>query len=136
MSIKTILLRIFTWWNGVTWGTALYTRFRGVRVGEDEQGNVYYRTRDDSRRWVVYNGYAEGSRVPPGWHGWLHRRTDIPPGKEGYVPHPWEKPHLPNPTGSAQAIYPPGSLYRRKPVALAAAPHESWRPADAEGEAG
>ncbi len=49
----------------------------GELVGEDEQGNRYYRTKgrkiDPSlgfeRRWVVYNGYAEATRIPTAWHG-------------------------------------------------------------------
>ena len=31
------------------------------------------------RRWVVYHGVAEGSRVTPDWHGWLHHTFDEPP---------------------------------------------------------
>ena len=42
------------------------------------------RTTSDSydarkRRWVIYNGYAEASKVPPDWHGWLHYTFDEPP---------------------------------------------------------
>ena len=32
-----------------------------------------------TRRWVLYNGEAEASRIPPAWHGWMHHRTDVPP---------------------------------------------------------
>ena len=42
----------------------------GKQVGEDEFGNVYYEGGTDSegrtRRWVIYNGYAEASAIPPG----------------------------------------------------------------------
>ena len=34
--------KTFTWWNGATWGTALFTRRFGSEVGRDEAGNVYY----------------------------------------------------------------------------------------------
>src|SRR5215467_1992289 len=75
--MKTFLLRLFTWWNGQTFGTQVWTRLYGELVGEDEFGNRYYRTRggktDPSlgfeRRWVIFNGYAEASTIPPGWHG-------------------------------------------------------------------
>lgn len=33
---------LFTWWNGATLSTRLYTNARGVFVGEDDQGNRYY----------------------------------------------------------------------------------------------
>ena len=37
-----ILANIFTWWNGATFGTWLFTKRKGSKVGEDHQGNVYY----------------------------------------------------------------------------------------------
>jgi len=43
--MKQTLLQIFTWWNGQTIGTRFHTWRKGERVGEDEFGNVYYRTR-------------------------------------------------------------------------------------------
>ena len=51
-----------------TINTQLFTWHKGVRVGEDDQGNIYYRTRDDKRRWVIFNGEAEASRINPEWH--------------------------------------------------------------------
>lgn len=65
MGILNTLLRAVTWWNGQTIGTQVFTWRRGERVGEDSQGNVFYRTRDDAKRWVIYNGEAEASRVDP-----------------------------------------------------------------------
>ncbi len=38
-------VRLFTWWNRATLSTGLWTLLYGERVGEDEFGNVYYRTR-------------------------------------------------------------------------------------------
>src|SRR6202046_5545389 len=74
--MKQFFLKVFTWWNGQTFGTQLWTSRYGELVGEDEQGNRYYRTRGGAidpvlhfeRRWVIYNGYAEATRIPPGWH--------------------------------------------------------------------
>ena len=94
--MKTFLLRFFTWWNGQTFGTQVWTRLYGEFVGEDEFGNRYYRTRGGKidptlgfeRRWVIYNGLAEASKVPPSWHGWLHHTVDVPPtaGEDQAVP--------------------------------------------------
>jgi NADH:ubiquinone oxidoreductase subunit len=96
--MKSFLLRFFTWWNGQTFGTQLWTKLYGEYVGEDESGNRYYRTKDGkidptlglSRRWVIYNGVAEASRVPPSWHGWLHHTVDLPPTQDKTIPHRWE----------------------------------------------
>src|SRR3981189_702287 len=85
--MKLFLLKIFTWWNGQTFGTQLWTWRFGELVGQDEQGNTYYRTKGRKidptlgfeRRWVVYNGYAEATKVPPSWHGWLHHTAERPP---------------------------------------------------------
>jgi len=85
--MKTFFLRFFTWWNGATFGTLVWTWLYGEFVGEDEFGNRYHRTRGGKidptlgyeRRWVIYNGTAEASIVPPSWHGWLHHTVDTPP---------------------------------------------------------
>jgi NADH:ubiquinone oxidoreductase subunit len=126
MGIFTPILRAVTWWNGQTLGTQLFTWRKGVKVGEDAEGNVFYRTKDDSRRWVIYNGEAEASRVSPEWHGWLHRTWDTPP-TEAPLPHkPWEKPHLENLTGTPGAYVPPGSILRPNPAPRR--DYEAWQP--------
>jgi NADH:ubiquinone oxidoreductase subunit len=48
--MKQFLLKMFTWWNGQTFGTQLWTWRFGELVGEDEQGNRYYRTRGPEDR--------------------------------------------------------------------------------------
>jgi NADH:ubiquinone oxidoreductase subunit len=62
------------------------------------------------RRWVIYNGYAEASMIPPAWHGWMHHIVDVPPTEQKYQPRVWEKPHEPNLTGSPRAYRPAGSI--------------------------
>jgi len=74
--------RTFTWWNGATWGTALWTRRFGNEVGRDDDGNLYYQDKKrPQRRWVIYNGNNDGSRVPPDWQLWLRGTIDDLPGK-------------------------------------------------------
>ncbi len=108
--MKKFFTQVFTWWNGQTLGTRFHTWRKGERVGEDEFGNIYYQGGKDSegrtRRWVIFNGYAEASAIPPGWHGWMHHRVDTPPSKEDYRPREWQKPHLQNLTGSPLALTP------------------------------
>ncbi len=123
--MKNFLLQFFTWWNGQTLGTRFYTWRKGEFVGEDEAGNRYYRDAND-RRWVVYNGEAEASAIPPGWHGWMHYRVDEVP--TAYTPREWEKPHEPNLTGTAYAYRPPGSILRARPTAPAKPDYEPWTP--------
>ena len=82
-----------TWWNGQTLNTQIFTWRKGVKVGEDDQGNVYYKTRDDAKRWVIFNGEIEASRISPDWHGWLHRTWDEPPTEKPMTHKAWEKPH-------------------------------------------
>lgn len=120
------LKRLVTWWNGQTLGTQLYTARNGVRVGEDEQGNIFYTSHDKVRRWVIYNGEAEASRVSPDWHGWLHHTWDEPPSETPLVHKAWEKPHLPNLTGTSAAHLPAGSIRRAEPSARR--DYEAWTP--------
>lgn len=109
MGIKSIL-RLFTWWNGKTLNTQLYTWRKGVKVGEDDQGNTYFTNRDKSKRWVIYNGEAEASRVSADWHGWLHHTFDEAPTERPMQHQDWEKPHSENLTGSVLAYAPAGSI--------------------------
>ena len=132
--MKQTVLQILTWWNGRTVGTWLYTALHGVPVGEDESGNAYYRSRKGDRRWVIYNGESEASRVPPDWHGWLHHTFPEPPTAAPLAAKPWERPHEENLTGSAAAYRPPGSLHgaaRRPP---ATGDYEAWSPPEEREE--
>lgn len=124
----SFLSRIFTWWNGYTLGTQLFTWRHGEQVGSDDQGNRYFREKKGDRRWVLYNGEAEASRVPPEWHGWLHYITDAPPSEKPLPVKPWEKEHRPNLTGTEAAYFPPGSLYEAGRRPRATGDYEAWRP--------
>ena len=120
------LTRLLTWWNGQTLGTQLFTWRKGIKVGEDEQGNLYYQTTGGKRRWVIDNGEMEASRVSPDWHGWLHFTWNDPPTTAPLKKKAWEKPHQENLTGTAAAYAPPGSIRRAEPVVRQ--DYEAWRP--------
>ncbi|MDE0761411.1 MAG: NADH:ubiquinone oxidoreductase subunit NDUFA12 [Planktomarina sp.] len=126
MGILSTLLRAVTWWNGQTLNTQLFTWRKGVKVGEDDAGNVFYQTRDNTRRWVIFNGEAEASRVSPDWHGWLHHTWDEPPNSVPLAHKVWEKPHQPNLTGTIMAYAPAGSL--RKTMPQSRSDYEAWAP--------
>ena len=125
---------LLTWWNGATIGTRFTIAKRGRKVGEDEFGNIYYESRDNisydgrKRRWVVFNGYAEASKVSPDWHGWLHYTFDEPPTEAPLPRRAWEKDYLPNLTGTPMAWRPPGSLARTGERPAATGDYEAWSP--------
>lgn len=130
------LLKLFTWWNGHTIGTMWHTRRHGELVGHDEFGNAYYRTKGGvvdptlgiERRWVIYAGEAEASTIPPGWFGWMHHRTDVPPTRDGYRAREWELPHRPNMTGTPAAYRPKGSILSEGRRPAATGDYKAWQP--------
>jgi NADH:ubiquinone oxidoreductase subunit len=116
----------------MTIGTRLHTWLFGRLVGTDSQGNRYYidrRTRGQKRekRWVLYKGEAEASRVPPEWHGWLHKTVNDPP-KSDQPRRPWQQPHQPNLTGTPAAYRPPGHTLARGRRAKGTGDYEPWIP--------
>mgnify|MGYP005726103055 FL=1 len=126
MGLGNFISRIFTWWNGETIGTQIFTWRKGIKVGEDDQGNLYFRDRKDTRRRVKYNGEVEASRVSPEWHGWLHKTWKNPPTEEEIMRKKWEKPHQENLTGSALAYAPSGSMRNAK--VKETSDYEPWTP--------
>ena len=115
----------------MNFGTWLFTRLKGRRVGADALGNVYYEERRPcpgyrTRRWVTYLGEVEASRVPAEWHAWLHYTTDAPLTERPR--QPWEKPHLPNLTGTQDSYRPPGHDYRGGIRERATGDYEAWTP--------
>jgi len=130
------LMKIFTWWDGATIGTLLWTSRKGEHVGTDAQGNKYYRSTSKSgpkgaereRRWVIYDGANDASRVPAEWHGWLHGSGDDVP--ESFLPPAriWEADYTPNATGTAHAYRPQGALERGGKRAAAVGDYEAWTP--------
>lgn len=124
--MKRFLLSFLTWWNRETLNTAYFTWRRGVKVGEDDEGNVYYHSRDGRQRWVIFNGEMEASRVPPGWSGWLHHTFEEPPTEAPPIEREWFRPHLENLSGTPMSYAPPGSIRRGIPVERR--DYEAWSP--------
>ncbi|MDE2340707.1 MAG: NADH:ubiquinone oxidoreductase subunit NDUFA12 [Alphaproteobacteria bacterium] len=127
-----LLGKIFTWWDGATIGTAFFTARKGKRIGEDALGNVYYEGGHDvhgsPRRWVIYKGANDASRVPAEWHGWLHHQIDLPPEEALPAPKSWEQKSQPNLTGTPQAYRPAGALESGGQRAAAVGDYEAWAP--------
>lgn len=126
--MKQLFAEIFSWWNGQTWGVHFLTLTKGKLVGTDSAGNRYYQHKSNNRRWVIYNGVAEASAIEPGWHGWMHHRTDTPPTEENYTPREWQKPHRANLTGTPAAYRPEGSLLKSGERPRVNADYDAWSP--------
>jgi NADH:ubiquinone oxidoreductase subunit len=126
-----ILNNIFTWWNGATLGTKIGLRGK-ARMGEDSLGNVYYEGGHDmngiSRRWVIYSGSTDASRIPAEWFGWMHHQVDEVPDRALPAPRAWQKPALPNLTGTALAYRPSGAMEKGGVRAAATGDYEAWAP--------
>lgn len=110
--------------------TRIHTFFFGQAVGQDAFGNRYFQARRAPKagrrtRWVLYNGLAEPSKVPPEWHGWLHYTHDAP---QPVPRHAWAKPPQPNLTGTKGAYFPSGDLRRNAQHAPTMADIHAWTP--------
>ena len=134
--MKTFLLRLFTWWNGQTFGTQWWTWLYGEFVGEDEFGNRYYRTKGGKidptlgfeRRWVIYqrrrrslDGAAELA-----WLAASHGGCAADAGQRENLP--WEKPHRPNLTGTPARIARADRRWRRAAGPKATGDYKAWTP--------
>jgi NADH:ubiquinone oxidoreductase subunit len=130
--MKNFILQFFTWWNGTTLGTRFHLWRNMSRVGEDATGNVYYEGGKDSegrtRRWVQYVGEADATKIPPGWHGWMHHRVAVPPSQELYTAKEWQLPHQPNLTGTPAAYKPAGAIGTGTERPRVTGDYDAWTP--------
>ena len=93
-----------------TLGTRLMTWWKGHEVGKDEYNNRYFMEKSGGkRRWVIYEGSPDASKVPAEWHAWLHHTIDEVPTVPR-SPYVWEKKHMKNQTGTVRAYRPSGSV--------------------------
>lgn len=88
----------------------IYLKWNGQKVGADAYGNRYFIEKKSTkgkpkRRFVLYKGIEEASKVPPLWHSWLHYSTDdIPVTSTDELDD--KTRHLPNLTGTPLANNP------------------------------
>ena len=121
--------KMFTWWNGATVGTALFTRLKGSEVGKDDAGNLYYESKGaNGRRWVIYNGNNDGSRVPPEWQMWLKGTIDDLPEKALPPRRSFQKPAEANLTGTMAAFRPDGALGSGRIRPASTGDYQPWIP--------
>lgn len=120
----------------ITIGTIFSSLFFAELVGTDEFGNKYYRSKrlgrlGRERRWVIYKGGDEASKVPAEWHAWLHHTVKEPLTESAALARSWQKVHRPNTTGTVEAYRPQGHEFRKRRHAPATGDYEAWSPEDA-----
>ena len=107
---------------------------RGKKVGTDQFGNTYYEGKPIKgykrpRRWVMYKGAPEATKIPPEWHCWIHRQTNIVPSEAGQnYRRDWQKEYTPNMTGTDAAYHPPGHILEGGERDKATGDYEAWTP--------
>ena len=131
-------MSIIGWWKNTTVGARFVINRRSAFVGEDDWGNRYFEEKKEGpkdstlpgrkRRYVIYNGPAEPTRVSADWHGWLHHTFDKPPTEDPLLKKAFETEHQPNMTGTIYAYRPKGSIARGEERTKTAADYEAWNP--------
>ncbi len=131
-------MSIIGWWKNTTVGARFDINRRSAFVGEDDWGNRYFEEKKEGakdstlpgrkRRYVIYNGPAEPTRVSADWHGWLHHTFDKPPTEDPLLKKAFETEHQPNMTGTIYAYRPKGSIARGEERTKTAADYEAWNP--------
>ena len=105
-------------------------------IGKDSGGNKYYTASPRKgykreRRWVIYKGAPEATKIPPEWHGWMHYQTDVVPSSNTKsFRRKWQKPHQQNMTGTHEAYRPPGHLLKGGQRDKATGDYEAWSPSE------
>jgi NADH:ubiquinone oxidoreductase subunit len=112
--------------------TWFYTKIFGRCVGEDQFGNRYYETKSPrdfnrNKRWVIYKGTPEPTKIPPKWYNWIHYQAEEAP-TDNEKKYKWEKDQVPNLTGTPNAYYPSGHVLGAAKRDKATGDYEPWRP--------
>ena len=101
----TLIKKVFIWWNQETIGTKIKTIFFGKFVGKDSYGNKYYKDKND-KRWVIYNGEVEATKIPQEWFSWIHHMKNKIENNNELKKYSWQKKNIPNLTGTSKAYHP------------------------------
>ena len=73
-----------------SWFFKIYCKFSAKKIGVDNYGNQYFQKKKTSqknnfrpRRFVIYKGNVEASKIPQEWNAWLHHITNEIPDMKG-----------------------------------------------------
>ncbi len=107
--------------------TELKIKLSCTTVGNDEFGNEYFQHKN-GKRFVIYKGIAEPSKIPAEWHGWMHYSTNQLPINVKTNKYHWQKIHLPNLTGTKNSYAPKGHLATGGIREKVSADYQPWDP--------
>lgn len=115
-----------------TFLSEFFIKLRARKVGQDAYGNRYYESKavdapfGRRKRWVVYNGLVEASKVAPEWYTWLHYQGDSIP-ETSQKKYAWEADYTPNLTGTAHAYFPKGHVLSDGKRSRATGDYQRWK---------
>ena len=89
---------------------------------EDQFGNKYYENKK-GKRWVIYNGEINASKITSDWYSWIHYTSNIKPSEKKQNKYEWQKPHKDNKTGTEEA-YAPNKISKK---AKQFKKYETWK---------
>jgi NADH:ubiquinone oxidoreductase subunit len=80
--------------------------FFGTFKGCDDLGNKYYFLKKNTKkRWVIFKGIEDPTKIPPQWYNWIHNIEDNPISDDTF--YDWQtKNHKPNMTGTVARFSP------------------------------
>ena len=78
---------------------SIYLKFFGTKVGEDEYGNQYFELKREDylgrkKRYCLYNGTPEASKISPEWHGFMHYQIPVSEVLKTFKQFKWQKPYV------------------------------------------
>lgn len=88
--------------------TSIKLLFTAKFIGEDEYKNRYFESKHKdylgrTKRFCIFHGIVEASKIPADWHAWMHHTTNSP---IQYKKLFWMKSHMPDTTGTLHAFIP------------------------------
>ena len=86
------------------------------KIAQDHYGNEYYLSHKKDylgrkKRYIIYNGLCESTKIPPMWHAWLHYMIDDTPDKIDKFD--WQIDYRPNLSGTNFAYDPSKSKNKK-----------------------
>jgi NADH:ubiquinone oxidoreductase subunit len=111
----------------------LYIKSTSSLVGTDKFGNSYYESTKDQdylgnkKRYVIYQGLEESTKVPAMWHAWLHYLSKEIPA-DSSANFDWQQEHMPNLTGTEYAYFPDGHDKSKGVKPKVSSDYTPWRP--------
>ena len=98
----------------------IYLNFFGEKVGEDEYGNQFFELKQKDylgrkKRYCLYHGSVEASKISPEWHPFMHYQIDAKDVCQTFKQYKWQKSYVPDVTLSEVKYLPKNhQLYNSK----------------------